>query len=140
MAKDRFVEGVNVSDEIREKMYLNRPKSLQEAVRMSRSIQSAQKAASHNRKSNQKRLMCDVISAETGSESKSEIKELKELVKSLKTKIEDLEGKIERKSDKKQDEVKCYACQNFSHYATNCPFKKNSGNEERRLTRGSHPQ
>ena len=141
LARDRFIEGVNVADEIREKLFVNQPKSLQDAVRMTRSLQSARKAASHNMKAaQQKKLSCDVISAGYGSETKSEIKELKELVKSLKIKIENLEGKIERKSNKKLDEVRCFVCQKLGHYASTCPSKKSLENEEKRLTRGSQPQ
>ena len=140
LAKDRFIEGVVVVDELREKLYLNQPKSLSEAVRMVRSLESARcSAASHNsRATQQKKMHCDAIS---GGSEKSELKELRELVASMKTKLESLEEKFENKPRKKLSEVKCYACQNMGHYASSCPGKgKVSGNEGRGLPRGSQSQ
>ena len=136
LAKDKFSKGVLVNEEIREKFFLAQPKSLQEALRVLRSLESA-RAASHNYS---KKIHCDVISG--GSESKSEIKELRELVVSTKKKLESLEEQLGKKNKKSLSSVKCYACQKMGHYASNCPEKaKQSGNEEKGLTRGSqsHP-
>lgn len=130
LAKDRFIDGVMVADEIREKLYLNQPDSLAEAVKTVRSLESARINASHNihKSAQHKKINCDAISA--GNEKKSEMKELQELVVSLKTKIESLEERLEKKQSKKMSEVKCYACQNMGHYASSCPGKgKFSGNE-----------
>lgn len=80
LARDQFIQGVAISDVLKEKVFMSQPGSLVEAVRVVRRLESARKACQAVL-SVEKKKSVDAMSGSAGSEKIStEIRELKNLV------------------------------------------------------------
>lgn len=80
LARDEFIQGVTISDDMRERVFMNQPASLAEAVRVVRQLESAHKAC-RAAPTLEKTKSANVVGATAGDEKISaEIRELKELV------------------------------------------------------------
>ena len=131
LARDQFIQGVSVSDEMREKIFMSQPGSIVEAVRHVRRLESARKACQTN-PSKEAKHRVNAISDNTISK---EIKELKDLVTDMNKRIQSLEEKADLKSTsgtRRRDNVVCYSCKNFGHFARDCTIKL-PGNDSRGL-------
>ena len=125
LARDQFIQGVAVSDDIREKMFMSQPGSIADAVRLVRRLESARKAFQAPGVQEKKKVANSINSVSEDRMSK-EMKELKDLVLEMNKKIQLLEEKINTKSTRNsqpRDSVTCYACQNKDHFARECPNK-----------------
>ena len=131
LARDQFIQGVSVSDDIREKIFMWQPASIAEAVRFVRRLESARKACQSN-PSKEKKERVNVISDDKISR---ELKELKELVFDMNKRIKSLEEKAELKptsSTRRRDNLVCYSCKNTGHFARECKMNT-PGNDSRGL-------
>ena len=137
LARDQFLQGVAISDDIRERVFMSQPSSLVEAVRVVRQLESARKAC-RAAPAVEKKKSVNVIGASADSEKiSSEIRELKELVLGMNEKIRELEMKTEAKTVKaprRRNEVVCYNCRKQGHFARDCPTNT-TGNGARGLSR-----
>ena len=80
LARDQVIQGVVVSNEIREKLFISQPGSLVETVRVVRQLESTRKAC-QAAPSDEKKQSVSVVSTSAGNERIStEIRELKEFV------------------------------------------------------------
>ena len=80
LARDQVIQGVVVSNDIREKLFISQPGSLVETVRVVRQLESTRKAC-QAAPSVEKKQSLSVVSTSAGNERIStEIRELKELV------------------------------------------------------------
>lgn len=131
LARDQFIQGVSVSDDTREKIFMWQPASIAEAVRFVRRLESARKACQSN-PSKEKKERVNVISDDKISR---ELKELKELVFDMNKRIKSLEEKAELKptsSTRRRDDLVCYSCKNTGHFARECKMNT-PGNDSRGL-------
>lgn len=131
VAKDCFLDGVCCDATIREQLFVKQPKSLSEAVRHIRQLESA-RMASRNVSSNSKLTPNKAGHVSQVSEKTSEIDDLKSLLVKMNARLESLENQVVNKSRQESggrdlSKVKCFSCQSFGHYARNCPYKR-SGN------------
>ena len=137
LARDQFLQGVAISDDIRERVFMSQPSSLVEAVRVVRQLESARKAC-RAAPAVEKKKFVNVIGASADSEKiSSEIRELKELVLGMNEKIRELEMKTEAKTvtaPRRRNEVVCYNCRKQGHFARDCPTNT-TGNGARGLPR-----
>lgn len=96
LARDQFVQGVAISNKLREKVFMSQPESLVKAVRVVRRLESARKACQAV-PAVEKKTSVNVVSASAESEKIStEIRELKELVLGMNDTIRDLERTAKR--------------------------------------------
>ena len=80
LARDQVIQGVVVSNDIREKLFISQPGSLVETVRVVRQLESTRKAC-QAAPSVEKKQSVSVVSTSAGNERIStEIRELKEFV------------------------------------------------------------
>ena len=80
LARDQVIQGVVVSNDIREKLFISQPGSLVETVRVVRQLESTRKAC-QAAPSVEKKQSLSVVSTSAGNERIStEIRELKEFV------------------------------------------------------------
>ena len=90
IARDQFLEGVSTSDEIREKLFMHQPETLDDAVKMTRQLESARRASSNVKPPPPKGTpQCYTLSANS-----SEFRELKELITKMNKRIDDLEKQV----------------------------------------------
>ena len=121
LARDQFIQGVTLGDDLREKVFMSQPDSLVEAVRVVRRLESAHKACQAVPSAQNKSANAVSGSAESEKVS-SEIRELKELVLGMNEKIRKLERKAETTStSRRRNEVVCFACREPGHFARNSP-------------------
>ena len=143
LAKDHFIQGVNISEEMRERLFISEPSTLADAVRKVHQIQSAHKVCKSTQGRSSKSV--NAVSGAGEDKTRAEIRELKELVLAMNNKIQDLEGKLASKPNRapRRATVQCFKCQSFGHYARECPLvsrikgRNESGNMEGGLPRGS---
>lgn len=111
LVRDQFIQGVAISDDLQEKVFMSQPGSLVEAVRVVRRLESARKAYQAV-PSVEKKKSVDAVSGSAGSEKIStEIRDLKNLVLGMNEKIRELELKAETTSTARRwNEVVCFAC------------------------------
>ena len=96
LARDQFVQGVAISNKLREKVFVSQRESLVKAVRVVRRLESARKAC-QAAPAVEKKKSVNVVSASAESEKIStEIRELKELVLGMNDTIRDLERTAKR--------------------------------------------
>lgn len=139
MAKDCFLDGVRCSEGIREQLFVKQPKTLPEAVRLVRQLESARMASRSSKPSQSKGYLNQV------SEKGSDVDELKQLMLKISTRLETLENQVsqntsaqqQRQRSERQDKskVKCYSCQRYGHYARECT-QKQQGNDVQGLPWG----
>ena len=67
LARDQFIQGVVVSNDIREKLFISQPGSLVEAVRVVRQFESARKACEAT-PSVEKKQSASVVSTPAGND------------------------------------------------------------------------
>ena len=135
LARDQFIQGVAISDDLREKVFMSQPASLVEAVRVVRRLESARKACQAVPSVEKKKSVNVVSASADGDKISSEIRELKEIVLGMNEKIRELERKAETTSTaRRRNEVVCFACREPGHFARSCPHKE-GGNRTRGLPR-----
>lgn len=136
LARDRFLQGITVSDETREKLFISQPKTLSESVRVVRQIESARKASQSCKTPSatpRMKAQCHAVSEDKLS---SELKEMKELMMQMNERIKQLESQP-RNQNRWGSQV-CYTCGEVGHFARNCTHK-NPGNGPRGLAGSNHP-
>ena len=135
LARDKFIQGVTLNDDLRENVFMSQPESLVEAVGVVRRLESARKACQAV-ESAEKKKSVNAVSGSVESENVSpEIWKLKELVLGMNERIRELERKAETTSiSRRRNEVVCFACREPGHFARNCPHKE-GGNRARGLPR-----
>lgn len=138
LARDQFIQGVIVSDDIREKLFVSQPTSIAEAVRLVRRLESARKACQAQNPV-EKRKTVNAVNTVAEDKVTTELRELKGLVLEMNKRIKALEEKTEVKSTspRRRDDVECYVCRNKGHFARECKNNKPSGNDSRGLSRPS---
>ena len=125
LARDQFIQGVTLSDDLREKVFISQPESLVEAVRVVRRLESARKACQAVPSAERKKSVNAVSGSAESENVSSEIRELKELVLAVNEKIRELERKSETTSiSRRRNEVVCFACREPGHFARYCPHKE----------------
>lgn len=87
LAKDRFLKGVRVTDTIRERLYLQQPADLTEAIRTVRQLEAAQKASASHQKA-KPRAGLSALGTHTGEES--EVRQLRQRIKDMEEQIQQL--------------------------------------------------
>ncbi|KAL9986207.1 hypothetical protein ACROYT_G000314 [Oculina patagonica] len=80
LARDQFIQGVAISDDLREKVFMSQPASLVEAVRVVRRLESARKACQAVPSVEKKKSVNVVSASADGDKISTEIRELKEIV------------------------------------------------------------
>ena len=141
IARDNFLQGVSVSDETREKMFISQSKTLSEAVRLVRQIESAQKASQSCKSpqpSSKTKAQCQAVNSASDDKISKELKEMKELVVQMNERVKQLEGQQNNRRGR-QGTLVCYNCNEQGHFARSCPNKRNAGNEHRGLGRSTQP-
>ena len=135
LARDQFIQGVTLSDHLREKVFMSQLESPVEGVQVVRQLESARKAC-QALPSAEKRKSVNAVSGSAENEKVSpEIRELKELVLGMNEKIHELERKAETTSTTpRRNEVVYFACREPGHFARNCQHKE-GGNRARGLPR-----
>ena len=135
LARDQFIQGVAISDDLREKVFMSQPASLVEAVRVVRQLESARKACQSVPSVEKKKSVNAVSASADGDKISTEIRELKEIVLGMNEKIRELERKAETTSTaRRRSDVVCFACRQPGHFARSCPYKE-GGNRGRGLPR-----
>ena len=76
LARDQFIQGVAISDDLREKVFLSQPASLVEAVRVVRQLESARKACQSVPSVEKKKPVNAVSASADGDKISTEIREL----------------------------------------------------------------
>uniref|UniRef100_A0A1I8H0P8 CCHC-type domain-containing protein n=1 Tax=Macrostomum lignano TaxID=282301 RepID=A0A1I8H0P8_9PLAT len=157
LAKDRFMQGVRLSDLQREKLYLQQPEGLVAAQRAVRQLEAASKAAKGPRSagatgSGHRGVFvvsgaAESVPREDGAysqEKDKELEELKKLVRQLQGKVVQLESlraephssAAARPTDSDEGDhqkprrtggIRCFFCNKPGHIATNCPTRKRQG-------------
>lgn len=136
LARDQFIQGISVPDEMREKIFMSQPSSIVEAVRLVRRLESARKACMQTNPPKEKSVSSkDRVSVITDDKISKELRELKDLVSEMNKRIQSLEEKNETKSTsgpRRRDDVVCFSCGNPGHFARDCKMKS-TGNDNRGL-------
>ena len=119
MAKDCFLDGVRCSEGIREQLFVKQPKTLPEAVRLVRQLESARTASRCQSKQNPSKGYINLVSGGV-----SDVEELKQLMLKLDTRLQALENRMSQGNSAQRVErgrdlskIKCYSCQHYGHYA-----------------------
>ena len=135
LARDRFLQGITVSDETREKLFISQPKTLSESVPVVRQIESARKASQSCKTPSatpKMKAQCHAVSMDKLS---SELKEMKEPMMQMNERIKQLESRP-RNQNRLGPQV-CYTCGEEGNFTRNCPHK-NTGNGRRGLAGSNH--
>lgn len=152
LAKDRFLKGVRVTDAVRERLYLQQPADLIDAMRTVRQLEAAQKASAAQPRS-RLRVGLNVMGAEAagGSSVKDdELQQLRQQVKELQEKLQNLQpdpqqpkprwqGTKQQESlhgarqphasattTQRQRSVTCYKCGEAGHFSFQCRKQGNA--------------
>ena len=142
LARDQFLEGIKVVDDIREKLFMQQPQTLSDAIKMTRQLESARRASSSAKTQPpgpakpQPQAQCHAMSA-----SSSDISQLKELITTMSKRIDGLEKQLQSNSSTRpqarERDIRCFSCNQKGHLARNCSQRAGNGNQG--LTRGSQP-
>ena len=116
-------------------VFMSRPASLVEVVRVVRQLDSARKACQSVPSVEKKKSVNAVSASADGDKISNEIRELKEIVLGMNEKIRELERKAETTSTARLcNDMVCFACRQPGHFARSCPYKE-GGNRGRGLPR-----
>ena len=77
LARDQFMQGLSISDDLRERLLMSQPGSLTEAIGVVRQLESARKVC---KPSGKNKSLNAVASSTAGQKISAEIRELKELI------------------------------------------------------------
>ena len=142
LARDQFLEGVKVVDDIREKLFMQQPQTLSDAIKMTRQLESARRASSSAKTQPpgpakpQPQVQCHAMSA-----SCSDFSQLKELITTISMRIDGLEKQLQSsystRPQARERDIRCFSCNQKGHLARNCSQRAGNGNQG--LTRGSQP-
>ena len=96
LARDQYIHGVTLSDDLEEKVFMSQLESLVEAVRVVRRLESACKACQAVPSTEKKKSVNAVSGSAESEKVSSEVRELKELVLGMNEKVRELEQKAEK--------------------------------------------
>lgn len=140
LARDQFIHGVEVTDDIRERLFMKQPETLTDAVRCVHQMESARKACKSGQPAGKSRSV-NAVAPASDDKAVAEIRALKELVLGMNQKIQDLERKVSERPARlpRRADVECFSCHERGHYARECPSRVNTrpGNGQRSLPRGN---
>lgn len=129
LAKDRFMKGVRVSESVREKLFLSQPDTLTAAIRSTRQLDAAMRAA-HSGQGSRARASLNAVGASARDE--------REELEGLRRKVQELERQLQQRyaaqggsqveqsrpqqpRGSRGEGVECWRCHQVGHYASQCP-------------------
>ena len=125
LARDQFIQGVAIRDDLREKVFISQPPLLVEAVRVVRRLESARKACQAVPSVEKKKSLNVVSASADGDKISTEIRKLKEIVLGMNYEIRELERKAETTSTARcRSELICFAGREPGDFAMGCAHKE----------------
>jgi hypothetical protein len=135
LAMDRFMKGARVSELVRERLYLERPEGLNEAIRTVRQLTAALRAAQSRGGRGRTTINMMAGAREVDVDRDEELKRLQAKVRQLEDRLlkqpQAAAGpSMTQARETRQSTRRCYECGEPGHLARECPRKR----EQRVLT------
>ena len=123
LARDQFMQGLSINDDLRERLFMSQSGSLAEAIRVVRRLESARKASKTSLHGGKHKSLNAVASSNADEKITGEIRELKELVVGINKKVKELEKKTAEEDSTvyRKRPVTRYACRQRGHFARDIP-------------------